>query len=264
MITPKPMFGKYLSLFVLLLTCTYVVQAQKDPLVTDRPDQTEAPIVVGKGVFQVETGAVLSKMDVFVNSHDDYLRTREFATTLLRYGISDRIELRFISGYTIIDHSSDPISISGFQPLALGTKVSLARESGIWPEVAFIGHLTLPWIGDDFFVPEKVAPDFRFSFAHTLSDRFALGYNAGMEWDGDGGDANFIYTISLGAGLFGPVSGFVELFGESEGQLVKMDYGLTVLVSPDIQFDISHGFDLGGVYKERFLSAGVSLRIGAE
>lgn len=247
------------------MTFTFILHAQKDPLVTDRPDQTEAPIVVGKGAFQIETGAVFSKMNYFVTHHTDVLRTHDYATTLLRMGISDRVELRLASAYTDLEYDFDnePARFSGLRPITFGTKVSLARESGVWPEVAFIGHLTLPWIGD-LYVPEKIAPDFRFSLAHTLSERFALGYNLGMEWDGDGGDANFIYTISLGAGLFGPVSGFVELFGETQGQLAKFDYGFTVLVSPDIQFDISHGFDLGGIDNHRFLSAGVSLRFGAE
>jgi hypothetical protein len=68
----------------------------------------------------------------------------------------------------------------------------------------------------------------------------------------------------LGAGLFGPVSGFVEMYGDTHSVISKFDFGFTVLASPDIQFDISHGFDLGGHDNHRFLSAGVSLRFGAE
>jgi hypothetical protein len=228
-------------------------------MATDRPDQTEASGTVGQGVLQIETGVVFSKHVVeFYNGETE--RTRDYATTLLRYGLFDNIELRIASAYTEHETETPSQTISGMQPLSIGTKIEIHAEQGWRPEVAFIGHLTLP-VGDDDFKPEYVAPDFRFSLAHTLSERFSLGYNVGMEWDGSDPKGSFIYTIALGASIAGPVSAFAELFGESHhGWNHFADFGITVLATPNLQFDASYGLPIQG-QDTRFLNAGVSFRI---
>lgn len=258
-------FGKQWLMTFLYLICCVIVKAQPSEIITDRPDQTESSVVVGKGILQIETGVVFSKRDYFIISYPDYLQTRDFATTLVRYGIHDRIELRLASAYTVLDYSDPHPTFKGLQPLSVGAKIALAAEHGIWPEIAFIGHLTLPWIGDDVFVPDHVTPDFRFSFAHTLSDRFSLGYNLGMEW-GDGVCCieTILYTISLGASLFGPVSGFIESYGDIGDFLNQVDYGFTALINPDLQIDFSHGFCLWCNDNDHFFNAGISARFGGK
>lgn len=262
MFTPKSGFGKIILMTFLCVIGFVTLQSQDNALSTDRPDQTEASSVVGKGVLQIETGAVFSKKMVILGHSDrDILRTRDYATTLMRYGIDDRVELRLATSYTELDFVSNQ-DFSGFQPLTLGAKVALAKESGIWPEIALIGHLTFPWIGDEIFVPDKITPDFRFSLSHTLSQRFSLGYNLGMEWEEGVCCASIIYTIALGASLFGPVSGFVESYGDIGDFLNLVDYGFTVLITPDLQLDFSHGFCLWCYDNDHFLNAGISARFG--
>ena len=77
-------------LFAVSLTAFAQDTAIDSPLVTDRPDATEASSTVGKGVFQIETGG-------FYESYKDGNETFElntYNTTLLRYGILDNLEIR--------------------------------------------------------------------------------------------------------------------------------------------------------------------------
>jgi hypothetical protein len=221
---------------------------------------------MGKGAVQIETGLVLTRhKHEFFNGRLE--KTNDYATTLVRVGILDNVELRFISAYTRFDNGFPGSAVvTGLQPLSVGVKFKLAEERGAWPEVAFLGHVTLPWIGDDAFVPDFIAPDFRFSLAHTLSDRFSLGYNLGMSWDGSDARASFLYTIALGAAVIGPIGAFVELYGDIPEKLDwrhNLDFGLTVLLTPDLQLDSSYGIPLQPSVYEHFFSAGVSFRFAS-
>ena len=237
---------------IIFLTCGLLAQ----DIATDRPDQTETSATVGQGVLQIETGFVFSTFEVEPTQGIEET-TGDYATTLLRYGLLDNIELRLASAYTQYEAVSG--KVSGFQPLSIGTKIDIHPEKGWRPEVAFIGHLTLP-VGDGFFNPQFVAPDFRFSFSHGLSERFSLGYNIGMEWDGEHPKGSFVYTFALGRSVVGPLSVFAELFGEErDGWAHHFDFGLTILVNPDIQLDTSYGFSLNGD-RFHFFNAGVSAR----
>ena len=255
-------------LIILTSFMTSDLHAQEE-MATDRPDQTEASSTVGQGVLQVETGVVFSKVTYpQFNGGSSTEKVRDYGTTLIRYGVFDNIELRLATALT--DYPFGMFArITGLNPLAMGVKIDIHPEQGLRPELAFIGHLTFPWIGDENLVPEYVASDFRFSLSHTLSDRFSLGYNVGMAWDGVNPQGSFLYTIALGAGITGPVSGFVELFGEipEEGNFAhNADIGLTMLLNPDLQLDASYGFNLYNrdVSKTQFLNAGISARFGNE
>lgn len=57
------------------------------PIVTDRPDFTEAAVVVGDGRFQIESG--------FTSERRQGGRSLGLPEVLFRYGVSQRWELRF-------------------------------------------------------------------------------------------------------------------------------------------------------------------------
>jgi hypothetical protein len=265
MFIPSSRFGRQLFLVILCMLNGLIVHAQENEMATDRPDQTEASSVVGKGVFQIETGVVFSKEELeFFNTVGD-IKINDYATTLLRYGIRENIELRLITAYTEVRWPTPSIpDDGGLQPLAVGVKIAIAEENGFWPEIAYIGHLTLPWVGSDAFVPTHIGGDFRFSLSHTLSDRFAFGYNLGFDWDGNTSRPAFVYTAALGVAVAGPVSMFVEVFGDDRvtGWYHLADLGFTVLITRNLQFDSSYGFGLNSGNNMHFFNAGLSARFG--
>jgi len=86
--TSKIAIQTFLSV-VLILETLCAVNAQ-DNMVTDRPDATESPTVVPKGYLQVETGGGYESFE----ENNIKLERTIHNTTLIRYGILDRLELR--------------------------------------------------------------------------------------------------------------------------------------------------------------------------
>ena len=50
-------------LFFLFLQTAFGIAQEKEPIQADRPDQTETPAIVPRGMFQVETGFTFQKND---------------------------------------------------------------------------------------------------------------------------------------------------------------------------------------------------------
>ena len=204
------------SMKVLLTCCVCVLLAYnhaytQSVISTDRPTNTYATSIVRKGEVVVETGVLLSRTDIGNNEKSKY---NDFGQTYLRIGTGANLEIQVAMSYANSKPSPGADATSGFTPLKLGAKMDLVDGKGPWPELSFIGNITLPWVGEESFRPENVAPDFRFIFLNTLSDRFSLGYNLGMAWNGTDSRSSFVYSLMLAAAVVGDLSAFVEVYGD--------------------------------------------------
>lgn len=247
--------------FVLFLYVSFPSFSQSD-LVTDRPDQAESSSTVGHGVLQIETGALFESMDNEGGIQDN--KFTSLFTTLFRLGFGKNLELRAAISYDKSDLAFTAVDLKGLSPLSVGLKINLWGEKGWIPEAAFLGHITLPWIGERAFRPGFIAPDFRFAFSNTLSEKFSLGYNVGLEWSGDVAASNGIYAIAFGAELLTGLSTFVEVYGfipEIGFSRHYVDAGFTYLLLPDLQLDVSGGTNIDDLPDVSFLSFGLSWRI---
>lgn len=248
-------------IFICLGTKTFA-QTTKPEIVTDRPDQTEAPSLVPTGGIQVELGTSVEK-DVV---EDVKITNYTYATALLKYGINENFELRVISEYLgqrIRLGESNLNKITGASPLALGVKIKIAEEHKFWPQTAFIGHINLK-SGSSEFAPHYTAADFRFTFAHTLSEKFSLSYNLGAEWNGETPDAAFLYTLSVGYLITDRLGAFIEtysFFPEDDKADHRLDGGLTFKITRVVQWDVSAGLGLNEIAPDSFISTGISFRL---
>lgn len=248
--------------FTLLTFNTYAQESTAE-LITDRPDQTESSEVVPLKSLQIETGFLLE------NNHEGSTKIKSFAynTTLLRYGLLSNMELRFGLDYqcdkTSVENSGSTSVISGFSPMYAGFKIKVAEEKGIWPSVALLGALNLPFSAGQDYKPSYTAADMRFSFANTLTDKLSVGYNIGVEWDGDTAIPAYFYSLSLGIGLTNNLGMYIEsyglILGEGEADHL-LDAGFTYLILPNLQFDVSGGI---GIYNgvDNYVSLGLTYRL---
>lgn len=260
---------------ILLAICLFIgmnsIVAQTDnnsntdpgPLVTDRPDATESPSVVSKGYLQIETGALYTKFE----DGGVKLENTIFNTTLARIGILDNVELRigWDIGETVLSFDSflPDQKVSGFSPLLLGGKIAIAEEKNGWPQVAFIGHLSLPFTASKEIKPEYTGGDFRFAFAHSLSETSSLSYNLGAAWGNDSPELVYLYTISYGHSINEKVGIYVELYGglpEDSSADHLWDAGVTYLVSNNVQLDATVGSSITEG-QDLLVSGGVSFRV---
>ncbi len=240
-------------------------------LVTDRPDQTESPVVVPVGTVQAEIGALFSVDD----QGGTRTRTVEAPGTLARYGLHPRLELRLAWAGWIEDESRGAGGRSRVSEAAdpeLGVKVSLSSARGARPEMALLAHVSLPLGGGTVGSP-RADPSVRLSAAHTFSDRVGLGWNLGWEaasYRDTIGEVHtrtrFVYTASLGVELAERCGAFIELFGDLPASdpapaAHSLDGGVTFLLAPRVQLDLAAGFGLDADAPDRFAGFGVSFRL---
>ena len=109
------------------------------PLVTDRPDFTEASSTVGRGVAQLEFGYT------FTHNADGASSTtsHSIGEPLLRYGVlADWLELRIGWNYANQTTIAGGVgtSVRGAEDLYLGYKIGLTPQEEMLPEMALIPH----------------------------------------------------------------------------------------------------------------------------
>lgn len=236
-------------------------------IVTDRPDQTEAPNLTPKGWFQIESG-IQTEYD---ETADYKSQSTLFNTTLWKYGLTKSFEFRLITEYgknsiTGKDGNSFSFTNQGIQPVAIGCKIKIHEGKGLIPSVSLISHLDIPALADPEFRPQYTIPRFRFCLAHDLSERISFSYNLGAEWEEGASNATYIYTASLGFSLHERVGMFAEAYGfmrENSPADHRLDAGLTVLLTDNLQLDTSGGIGISEISPDYFISGGVSWRFNA-
>jgi len=251
-------------LTAILVSFTVNSQEKRPDLITDRPDQTESAVVVPVRSLQIETGFLLQKNETDLTVE----RLVTCNTTLLRYGLLERLELRIgldlLSERLEIKHTGIREHITGTGPLLLQFKYRIVEERGWIPDIAFIGGAALPYTAKEFFRTPGVAPAFRFALSHTLSDRLALGSNLGAEWDGESRTPGFWYSFALGITATEKLGLFTEFYGfmrEPGKRMHLFDAGFTYLVLHNLQLDLSGGVGLNKIAFDSFISFGFSWRL---
>jgi hypothetical protein len=252
-------------LIVILILSSIVCEAQ-DPipaLITDRPDQTESSAIVPYRSLQIETGSLMEKNGTNLSEQKAFA----YNTTLFRYGLLDNFELRlgmdYLRGKEHIKNTDTTYTFAGLSPVYTGFKVKIAEEEGWKPEIAFLGGMLFPFTAGEHFKLSHPAANMRFAFAHTLSDRFSLGYNLGAEWNGESAQPGFYYSVSLGTGISDYLGMFIESYGLVRGKGDAehlLDAGVTFLLLPNLQLDMSGGIGIHDA-ADNFVNFGVSYRI---
>ncbi len=180
---------------------------------------------------------------------------------LLRYGVSERFELRFeTSGIDELSRAAGR-TVNGYQPVSLGGKFRLGEGLGL------IGRAFAP-SGGGGFESDRAQGDVRLAADVALKSGFSLNPNLGFGvYTGDGGTS---YGTALAALTlnFNPnprTQFFVDAgFQSSEGTgraAAIVDGGVTVILGRDVQLDLSAGTGISGETTPRpFVGAGVSWR----
>ena len=217
--------------FFLLWSVATLAQSE-GRIETDRPDQTECPFIVKKGFIQAEIG--------FNRSTSEYL----FPTSLLKYGLSKRLELRYVSVL-----AQEPGQQTRFQTEAVGFKWALFQPSGFqpsgWkPRTSVIVHYNWDHQNRDF--SEKnlrghSIGDVVFTMQNDFNERSGSGYNVGAELHANG-SLEGIYRVAPNVLMGNKGYAYVEVFGRfpaSECADHSFDAGFAYYVNEDLKLDVS-------------------------
>lgn len=226
-----------------------------EPIEADRPDQTETPSIVPKGMFQAEVGFTFQRETKNFN-------TNSLPTVLWKYGVNANFELRLITDF--ISEKTNTEKRTGVTPLLVGLKVKICDEKGIIPKTSLISHLSIPNASSSEYKTEFYAPEFRFVMQHSLNDKWSLSYNLGAEWDGFSAEPTFIYTLASGYSFSDKLGSYIELFGfapQNDKANHSFDGGITYLINNNFMLDLSSGIGITGNAPDYYMAFGFSFRI---
>ncbi len=253
---------------LILFFLTNVSYSQPENIFTDRPDQTESPLTVGRGFFQAELGASIEKTREFSSVIGTFkVFNHSYPSVLLRYGVANNAELRLGAEFLQEEYRNievDDPNTTGLGPLTVGTKIKICSEKKYIPETAVLLSVSVPFNKESPFQSDYTGAEFRFAMAHTLSRIFSLSYNLGGEFGSGSPGATGIYSLSLAASLLKNFSAFAELYGylpEKEIPDHRFDGGITYLIDKNLQLDLSGGIGITKESPDYFISTGVSFRL---
>lgn len=241
--------------FLMMLISVSSYSQKLEAIQTDRPDQTETPYIVPKDMFQVESGFSYQEDDTVSKSY-------ALPSTLWKYGVNDSFEFRLITEFSIEDNFE--VKDFGLKPISIGCKIKISKEKGFWPKTSFIGHISIPNLASNKFKSEYVAPEFRFTMQHSLSEKSYLGYNLGAEWDGFSSQPTFIYTLVTGRSITNNLGAYIEVFGfspQNEVTYHSLAAGFTYLFSNNFMVDLSGGKGVSKTAPLYYYALGISFRI---
>jgi hypothetical protein len=265
--TPRRVGATVLALLALCPAGGLRAQAA-DPIVTDRPDQTESAESVSGGHVQVEFGWRYASAGEDVVSHT-------LPDALFRVGLGSGLEARVGVGGLVVERTPEVgggrAEESGFADASVGLKLELA--SGAGGNLALLADVSVP-LGEAGFTSDRWDPAILLLASRPLGDRVSVGANAGVAWSSvpgaPGAGARTVaalpYSLALGVGLAERLGVFVEVFGglglsEGEPDTHSIDGGLTFLLGEAVQADVSVGLGLNDAAEDVFVGAGLAFRL---
>lgn len=254
----------------LALALPLAAQADDDGLIPDRPDFVESSSVVGKGRFQLETGFQSERHKA------DGVKERVTSTpTLLRFGLSDTLELRVgTDGYGRIRSEDTTTGITvrerGTNDLDLGIKWHTADGDAATnqPSTAWLLHADVD-TGSAGFRGDGVRPSVRFVAEWELADEWSVGVMPGVFFEkNDDGDryTGGIAAVTVGKGWTDQLSTYFEIAGQqlaskkNGGHVVTYDMGATYALTRDLQVDAGFSWGLNRNTPDFAWGVGVSVR----
>jgi hypothetical protein len=249
------------ALATLFVVAGHVAQAQdkgpkKEPIVTDRPDFTEASTVVGKGVIQFEGGFTYSAD----RGGSSSLSGPE---ALFRFGVSDRLEWRLALPDFNWGWGGGGVLARGFGDTYAGAKIQLGPTRG-GIDVAIIPAVFIS-TGQRSFTSRGIDPEIKLVASKELSEKHALSGMLYFSNPTEPGRRNFTTqaTLSLGTSLTDKMAFFVEYAGtfpQYGRSSAILHTGVTYQLTHNLQFDIHGGVGAGQQSPHSFIAGGLAVR----
>lgn len=260
---------KLKSIMVSVALVLIPVLSWGDSIQTDRPDFVESSNTVLKG-FQIETS-----IGVTSDKQNNITTTEQSTPTLLRYGVSDNLELRLETSGLMRQTTDDPANPpatteSGSADYAIGIKWHQkdGDEKTGAPSIGWLFHLDMPG-GTGVFKSDRVRPSIRVVAEWELPDDFSLGIMPGVIYDVNTNNERFYGTIFgavLGKSFNDKFRGFVEFAGEefrnesNGGSSISLNTGVAYLLTNDVQVDMALSRGLNQYTPAYAIGFGLSMR----
>lgn len=243
--------GSFTILLALVLSAG-LPAASSAQISADRPGFGDGTATVAPGTFQAGLGYAFNGNGI--NSH-------ELGQLFLRYGVSDRIEVRGgVGSYELTSGEN------GYNGTSIGTKVGLA-QTDLWA-LSGVASLGLPTESGVFDTrDDRARQEVKLAFDGVLGESITFSVNGGASFFYSAGVQDdravewlFIPTLSFGiTEVTGAYVGYAGFYNEFVNRN-WVEGGLTFLPNPDTQLDVNAGLRLDEASDGFFLGLGVARR----
>ena len=248
----KSIFGIIFTVMLSLLVCTECVLAQDPgPINTERPSFSSSPLALPAGFWQIEAGYEYTR-----NLGSNRSKEHTLPYALLRFGFHPRFELQL--NWPGHNRMTSPGSrTTGSKDASLGVKWQISADDAPFVAAVFAG-VTLP-VGDKDLTSNEYDPELAVFWT----------YSGVLEWFGTAkltGSGNK-YKLENAIGInFSPAQdtgAYIEYkgsFPEGRGPAHDLNFGVTWLLSNDLQVDLNGALGLNKRASDFTLGTGIAYR----
>ncbi len=199
-------------------------QSSPEPLNSDRPDQSEGPFVLPRGMVQIESGTLLEGGG----------STAIIQNTMLRVGINGSTEVRLL-----IDAGHNG-SEWALQPVGFSLKQKLIKAKEVRPDVALVAYVYAHPLATGEHRQTTVSSVLVVAAENAIGNNFSVTYTAG----GSFSDLDLLPTAILTTqALYRPkpnLGVFVEYFAHVGTEVMNgVDAGIMFHPMPSIMLDFA-------------------------
>ena len=246
-------------------------EEEVEPIVTDRPDFTEASSTVGNGRVQLEAGYTYYRD----RSRGVTTTAQTYPEALLRIGLlADWFEFRVGQTYARSRAAAAGTAterLSGMSDLYLGTKLGLTEQKRELPEIALVLQALVP-TGAKAVTANEVLPGFNLLYGwDVIPDFLTAGGSLLVNRTVDDLGHSYVtmgQSFTIGYTLTEQLGAYTEWFAlyptgavaPGVGPQHYFDGGFTYKVTPEFQLDIRAGVGLNRHAEDFFAGVGFAYR----
>ncbi len=228
----------------------------QSPISTDRPQITSSSVVVPCGSLQFENG--------FQETGNGGQRTFDLPETSVRFGITNKTELRFaVPDYFQNDETPSGFA-SGLGDLSLGFKQQFGPTRGGF-DVSVIPSVSFP-TGAQAISSHGYDPTVQLAWSHSLKKNWTAAGMFSLMWPTQGAQRNLTGQSSafFDRQLTHSWDAYVEYSGafpQRGGPQNIIDFGTAYKPSPRQQLDFHWNFGLSSAVPDHSIGFGYSFRL---
>jgi hypothetical protein len=241
---------------------------EDEPLESDRPNFTNGPTTVGLGRVQLESGYTYTQA---VNG-DPRHWTHTLPEALLRYGVTERLELRLRWDGAVFDavqnRDSDRVARrTGYTDVKPGFKYTMTKTQGWRPATGLIVAVSAP-AGTFDQSSREVDCEIDFVYRWDITKRLVLAGSTGNLCTCETNEhqtkvnqsAVLEYSLTEKLNVFNEWYVICPKDSADDHPRHYYDGGVTYLIAPNLQVDWRAGVGLSRVSDGLFTGCGVVLR----
>ncbi|MDH4275253.1 MAG: transporter [Gammaproteobacteria bacterium] len=255
---------RYTYILVLMTSWHIPTLADEESEVSgDRPDFTEATSTVPAGKLQLESGYTLASS----KQSGSTARAHNYPEVLLRYGVTEALEMRLVTG-DLINYRSAGGNATERSDAALGTKFKLYKDAASPWKLSMLAALSLP-SGSKNETTDGYDPEVKLAWSRELPSDIDVSGNLVWAMPTAAGKRHTEYGVSLSVGFeFVERTGlFVEVYSIDAGAAYggradTFNFGTVYKILPNFLVDARYGLDLKKTTDEQFFGVGFVYQFG--